>query len=230
MYKNTSFFFLLIFIVALFFARDNFAQGKKGKLNIAIFIYDGVEILDFGGPAEVFASAVKDTNYAFNVYTVAVDTSPIISQRFIKIVPQYTIYNCPEPDIIVLPGGSSGKSAGDNNVLNWLNNNDSNTEIIMSVCTGAIILSKAGLLDGKQVTTWYGRIKYLSDITPKATVLANTRFVDNGHIITTAGVSAGIDGALHVVAKLLGEKEAARIARYMEYDKWQPNQGLVVDK
>lgn len=230
MYRYIYIFFLFILIGASLFAKDNFARGKNGKMNIAIFIYDGVEILDFGGPGEVFASAVKDTDYAFNVYTVAVDTSLIISQRFVKIVPQYTIYNCPEPDIIVLPGGSTGKSSENKNVLNWLNNNESNTEIIMSVCTGAIILSRAGLLDGKQVTTWYGRINHLREITPKATVLENTRFVDNGHIITTAGVSAGIDGALHVVSKLLGEKEAARIAHYMEYDKWQPDQGIVVEK
>jgi len=219
---------LLIFFMAFLVMKISFAQGKDGKMNVAIFVYDGVEILDFAGPGEVFASAANDTGYAFNVYTVAIDTVPVLSQRFLTVVPQYTIYNCPKPDIIVLPGGSTGKSAGDQNVLSWVTKNVSNAEIIMSVCTGAIILSRAGLLDGKHATTWYGRIKHLREITPKATIHENTRFVDDGQIITTAGVSAGIDGALHVIAKLLGEKEAARVARYMEYDKWEPNQGLVV--
>lgn len=219
---------LLIFFMVFLVMKISVAQEKGGKMNVAIFVYDGVEILDFAGPGEVFASAANDTGYAFNVYTVAVDTVPILSQRFLTVVPQYTIYNCPKPDIIVLPGGSTGKSAGDQNVLNWVTQNVSNAEIIMSVCTGAIILSRAGLLDGKHATTWHGRIKHLREITPKATIHENTRFVDDGQIITTAGVSAGIDGALHVIAKLLGEKEAARVARYMEYDKWEPNQGLVV--
>lgn len=100
---------------------------------------------------------------------------------------------------------------------------------MLSVCTGALLLSKAGLLDGKQATTWYGFIDRLQEATPKAKILRNTRFVDNGQIVTTAGVSAGIDGALRVVTKLLGKEAARATAKYMEYDKWDPNAGLLID-
>lgn len=221
---------LIVLITILLLTCTNSAQEKNGKMNVAIFIYEGVEILDFGGPGEVFASAAGDTDYAFNVYTVAASPEPILSQRFITVTPQYTISNCPKPDILVLPGGSAIKSSEDENVINWVKESSADTKVTMSVCTGAIFLSRAGLLDGKQATTWHGRIEHLREITPKATIRENIRFVDNGQIITTAGVSAGIDGSLHVVAKLLGEKEAARVARYMEYDKWNPNDGLVVKK
>jgi transcriptional regulator GlxA family with amidase domain len=92
-----------------------------------------------------------------------------------------------------------------------------------------MLLAQAGLLDGKHATTWYGAIGRLREMTPQATVHEQTRFVDNGKIITTAGVSAGIDGALHVVEKLLGKEVAARTAKYMEYDKWHPREGLIFE-
>jgi transcriptional regulator GlxA family with amidase domain len=204
------------------------AQGKTEKMNVAIFVYSGVEILDFGGPAEVFASAYTDSGHAFNVYTVAASSEPVRSQNFLTIVPEYSIHHCPAPDIMVLPGGSAEQSAQNEDVLAWVKGCLPNAKVVMSVCTGAIILAKAGLLDGKVATTWHGKIDYLRKISPHTTVLEKTRFVDNGRIITTAGVSAGIDGALHVVARMLGENEAARIARYMEYDMWKPGNGKVM--
>jgi transcriptional regulator GlxA family with amidase domain len=197
-------------------------------MNVALFIYDGVEILDFGGPGEVFAAARNGGEHAFNVYTVAADAEPILSQGFITITPQYTIADCPTPDIIVLPGGDQRQSAADPRVIGWLQGVSEQAEVVMSVCTGAMLLSRAGLLDGKEATTWYGAIERLRDATPKATIHADTRFVDNGQIVTTAGVSAGIDGALHVVARLLGMDAAQNAARYMEYDKWAPEDGLIV--
>ncbi|MGH7451372.1 MAG: tetratricopeptide repeat protein, partial [bacterium] len=114
-------------------------------------------------------------------------------------------------------------------VIKWVRESAAHTEIMLSVCTGALLLSKAGLLDGKQATTWYGFIDRLQEVTPNAKILRNTRFVDNGQIVTTAGVSAGIDGALRVVTKLLGKEAARATAKYMEYDKWDPNAGLIID-
>ncbi|MGA0558834.1 DJ-1/PfpI family protein [Larkinella sp. VNQ87] len=196
-------------------------QGKKR--NVAIFIHDGVEILDFAGPSEVFASTK-----GFNVYTVSLTKEPIISQGFVKITPTYSLTDCPKPDILVIPGGKTGPFLTNEPLIDWIKNTAPQTEITLSVCTGAGLLAKAGLLDGKQATTFHSYIETLQRATPKAEILANTRFVDNGQIITTAGVSAGIDGALHVVSKLMGQAVATQTARYMEYDKWKPGEGLIV--
>jgi len=198
-------------------------QREVKKRNVAIFIHNGVEILDFAGPSEVFASTE-----GFNVYTVSLTNEPIISQGFIKITPTYSLANCPKPDIVVLPGGNTGPFIENKPLIDWIKNASTQAEVMLSVCTGAGLLAKAGLLDGKQATTFHSYIEPLQRATPKAKILRNTRFVDNGQIITTAGVSAGIDGALHVVAKLKGQAIATQTARYMEYDKWKPEEGLTV--
>ncbi|HXB07325.1 MAG TPA: hypothetical protein VNW04_09420, partial [Puia sp.] len=104
------------------------------------------------------------------------------------------------------------------------------TQYFFSVCTGAFILGRAGILDSLSATTFHASIASLREALPKTRVLENVRFVDNGRVITTAGISAGIDGALHLVARLKGDAAAREVAEYMEYDKWIPNQGLVVDK
>jgi putative intracellular protease/amidase/predicted negative regulator of RcsB-dependent stress response len=214
---------LQMFAVSLMLVAAAFAQTQRQR-NVAIFVHEGVELLDFGGPGEVFAATS-----GFNVYTVAPSEDALISQRFLKVLPAYTIYNCPKPDIIVLPGGATSIPASNDDVIKWVRESAAHTEIMLSVCTGALLLSKAGLLDGKQATTWYGFIDRLQEVTPNAKILRNTRFVDNGQIVTTAGVSAGIDGALRVVTKLKGNDAARATAKYMEYDKWDPNAGLIID-
>ncbi|MBE9463864.1 DJ-1/PfpI family protein [Dyadobacter sp. UP-52] len=204
---------------------DSLKQDQKQakKRNVAIFIHNGVEILDFAGPSEVFASTE-----GFNVYTVSLSKEPIISQGFIKITPTYSLTDCPKPDIVVLPGGETGPFIENKPLIEWIKSSSTHAEVMLSVCTGAGLLAKAGLLDGKQATTFHSYIEPLQRATPNARILSDTRFVDNGQIITTAGVSAGIDGALHVVAKLKGNVIATQTARYMEYDKWKPEEGLIV--
>ena len=199
------------------------SENQAKKRNVAIFIHNGVEILDFAGPSEVFASTD-----GFNVYTVSLSKEPIISQGFIKITPGYSLTDCPKPDIVVLPGGDTGPFIENKLLIDWIKNAATHAEVMLSVCTGAGLLAKAGLLDGKQATTFHSYIEKLQRATPKAQILSDTRFVDNGQIVTTAGVSAGIDGALHVVAKLKGQAIATQTARYMEYDKWKPEEGLIV--
>ncbi len=223
-------------LLALYLAVIMYLPGCAQKvidMNVAVFIYDGVEVLDFSGPAEVFAvSRGTDEEGTlrskFNVYTVATSKDPIVSQGFLDIVPDYSIATCPRPDIIVLPGGDTGASRKDDNVIQWIKANADETQIIMSVCTGAFLMGDAGLLDGKTATTWHGRIDRLKADFPETEVLAGVRFVDNGNILTTAGVSAGIDGALHLVSRILGEASAEAAAAYMEYDKWQREDGFVV--
>jgi transcriptional regulator GlxA family with amidase domain len=201
---------------------------KKSNIkNVAIFIFNGVELLDFSGPGEVFAAAdVPDG--AFNVYTVAMSTDPIVSQGFLSVTPDYNLENAPDPDIIVLPGGNVGPSVNNPDVINWIKSHSANLDALMSVCNGAHILQKTGLLDGKKATTHHGAIANLRANSPTTQVLENTRWVDNGQIITTAGVSAGIDGALRIIERMYGFDAAQSTARYMEYDKWDPKDGVIV--
>lgn len=191
----------------------------KGKRKVAIFVHEGVELLDFSGPGEVFAST--DHRQAFDVYTVAAAPGEVVSQGFVTIKPQYTVANCPPPDIIVLPGGRTDVPLADPAVLKWIKDSSQKAEIVMSVCTGAFLLAKAGLLDGREATTHWSAIASLRQEAPQTTVRENRRFVDNGKVVTAAGVSAGIDAALHVVDKLLGREVAQQTAHYMEYN-WQP--------
>lgn len=191
----------------------------KDKRKVAIFIHEGVELLDFSGPGEVFASA--NHRQAFEVYTVAASPAEIVSQGFVTIKPQYTFANCPPPDILVLPGGRTDVPLSDPAVIKWIMESSQKAEIVMSVCTGAFLLAKSGLLDGREATTHWSSIAALRQEASKTTVRENCRFVDNGQIITAAGVSAGIDASLHVVDKLLGREVAENTAHYMEY-KWQP--------
>ncbi len=201
---------------------------KKSKMkNVAIFIHDGVEILDFTGPGEVFAAS-RPPKGGFNVFTVAASKKPIVSQGFIKIVPEYSIADCPKPDIIVLPGGNTGPTAKNPEVIAWVQSHAPELDVALSVCTGAFILQRTGLLDGKKATTWHGAIASFKEQATKTEVLEDTRWVDNGKVLTTAGVSAGIDGALRVVEKLFGRETAEATARYMEYDKWDPEDGVIV--
>lgn len=195
------------------------AEPNNGKdtspRNVAIFVFQGMELLDFAGPGEVFAAARPK----FKVYTVAASTEPIVSQGFVKIVPEYSIHDCPKPDLLVIPGGNTSAALMNPDVIAWVKRVSGENELTMSVCTGAFILAKAGLLDGREATTHWFHVKRLGKSAPNIQVRSNVRFVDTGKILTTAGVSAGIDGALHVVQRLLGHSAAVRIAKGMEY-KW----------
>ncbi|WP_315818440.1 DJ-1/PfpI family protein [Paraflavitalea speifideaquila] len=192
-------------------------------MTIAFYLQNGVEVLDFAGPMEVFSYA------QFEVFVVSKTKDPIKSQGILTIIPDYSIEDAPKADIIAFFGGNASRATNDPQVIAWLKR-QSNPDYYFSVCTGAFILGKAGLLNGLTVTTFHESIDNLQTAVPSAKVLSNVRFVDNGKVITTAGISAGIDGALHLVAKIRGEETARRVATYMEYDKWVPNLGLVIKK
>lgn len=190
--------------------------------NVAILVWDGVELLDFAGPGEVFAAARVGDGAAFNVFTVSPTAGPIKSQGFVKITPNHTIADCPPVHVLVIPGGNTRPISENKEVMAWIKKQSLKTEMVLSVCTGAFVLADAGLLNNIEATTWHGAIDGLRKHATKTTVREDVRFVDNGDIITSAGVSAGIDGALHAVTKLCGPDVARRTARYMEYD-WRPN-------
>ncbi len=189
--------------------------------HVAILVWDGVELLDFAGPAEVFAAAQMGDQRAYNVVTVALKPGPVTSQGFLKIEPNYTIDNCPTPSVLVIPGGGLDSIINDRKAIAWVRSTSNKTDMIISVCTGAFILAEAGLLDDLEATTWHGAIAELRREVPRTKVHDDRRFVDNGDVITAAGVSAGIDASLHALAKLTGADVARKTARYMEYD-WRP--------
>lgn len=196
---------------------------NQKKYKVAFYLQNGVEVLDFAGPMEVFSYA------QFDVFTVSKTKDPILSQGILKIIPDYSIEDAPKADIIAFFGGNSGNASNDPKVIEWLKSQQT-PDYYFSVCTGAFILGKAGFLKNLTVTTFHESIEALKKAVPSATVLSDVRFVDNGKVITTAGISAGIDGALHLVSKIRGEATAKEVAHYMEYDKWVPQQGLIIDK
>lgn len=216
---------LLLAIPALFLVCQLWAQPTVANIkNIAFFLQDGVEILDFAGPMEVFISA------DFNVYTVAETKEPIKAMGALTIVPDYSLEDCPKPDMIAFfGGGAAARVSQKTEVRDWVNRTIPSTTVQFSVCTGAYFLGEAGLLDGRTATTFHSAIPYLQERFPKARIRDDVRFVDNGTVITTAGISAGIDGALHLVAKLKGRQRAVQIANNMEYFGWEPEKGLVME-
>ena len=199
-------------------------ERKQYTRNVAIVIYEDAEPLDWTGPYEVYNDAASfgssEGKDAFKVYTVSKTTATISSQG-LKVVPDYSIANAPKPDIVIVPGGNSSNVYNDPEFLAWVKNAASEAEIAQTVCTGAFVLAKTGMLDNTPVTTWYGAIDHLREDFPAVNVRTGSRFVDAGRIVTTAGISAGIDGSLHVIARLLGRRVADQVARYMEYH-WTP--------
>jgi len=202
---------------------DRKTELSKKPLTVCFYLQDGVEVLDFAGPMEIFSYA------GFHVFTVSKTKDPIISQGILKIMPQYSLQDAPPADILATFGGSASQGF-DEEVVAWIKSREKATSYFFSVCTGAFAFGKAGLLDNKTATTFHLSIEGLKRSFPKTKVLSDVRFVDNGNLITTAGISAGIDGALHLVAKLKGEAAAKAAAEYMEYDKWVPNEGLVLSE
>ena len=202
-------------------------RSPYARRNVAIVVYDDVEILDFAGPTEVFTAAGDFS--AFRVYTVGPSHKPILSQGILKVIPDYSIEDAPAPDILVLPGGNAGTLIKNKAAMAWVSKVAKKDELSMSVCSGAFILADLGLLDGLTATTHWGALPGLRNY-PKVKTQAEVRFVDNGRIITTAGVSAGIDGALHVVQRLLGDDAAWKTARYMQYDYWEPAESGTLGK
>lgn len=205
-------------------------QGQALRVNVAVFVYEGVELLDFAGPGEVFAGSTGSDGRRCYVYTVGGSTEPITSQGFVEVTPEYSTANCPPPDVIVIPGGNSRRAIENTDVVDWLRRTAPQTQVVLSVCTGVFILGRAGLLDGIEATTHWSALAGLERDFPECTVIHDRRFVDNGKVVTSAGVSAGIDGALHTVQKLFGAEAAVMRARGMEYE-WTPSeQALPVGK
>lgn len=191
--------------------------------NVAILIFEDVEVLDFAGPFEVFAVASELRNHEpFNVYTVGEDKQPIRARNGLQVLPDFSIVDCPRPDILIVPGGFGTRKVMKNETLvAWVKACAAQQELTLSVCTGALVLAAGGLLDGLEATTHHENLEMLQEMLPTGKVSSEKRFVDNGKIITSGGISAGIDMSLHVVGRLLGEEAVRDTVRYMEYGVWR---------
>ncbi|TAE28791.1 MAG: DJ-1/PfpI family protein [Candidatus Kapaibacterium sp.] len=193
--------------------------------NVAILLFDDVEVLDFAGPFEVFSVASELNEYKpFRVMTVAPEKRVVVAKNGLSLNPEHALNSNPTAEIVVIPGGIGSKQAmQDERVIQWVQKMAVEAEYVLSVCTGARILAKAGLLDGLPATTHHEALESVRELTPQVEWRADgdwreTRFVDTGKIITAGGISAGIDMSLYLVGKLLGRDKARATAEYMEYD------------
>lgn len=196
------------------------------KRHVAILVFPEVEVLDFAGPFEVFAVANELTGFdTFHTFTVGETPGSIRARNGLKIVADHTLETAPQPHVLVIPGGFGTRALlRKPGVLEWLRQRAHKAEHVVSVCTGTLVLAQAGLLDGLRVTTHHENLADLAALAPNATVDPTARFTDNGHVLTSAGISAGIDVSLHLVATLLGSEIATATARYMEY-RWHHDGG-----
>jgi transcriptional regulator GlxA family with amidase domain len=193
---------------------------------VGILIFPDVEILDFCGPFEVFASATLPTATdggaearLFEVITIAERSEIVACRGGLLVQPNHTLDDHPPLDVVVIPGGYGTRRQQENPVvLDWIARQRRSGALTTSVCTGAFLLGAAGLLDGLRATTHWTTIDGLRATLPTTQVLEDVRVVDEGTVITSAGVSAGIDMALHVVRRMHGDEVAQRTARDMEYD------------
>ncbi|HVG35505.1 MAG TPA: DJ-1/PfpI family protein [Pyrinomonadaceae bacterium] len=193
-------------------------KPRSRPRNLAILIFDGVQIIDYTGPFETFGHVYSKDGPAFNIYTVSEKTAPITTAMGMSVNPKYSFENAPRPDVLLIPGGDVEGQVANPAAIKWVQEKARDAEVVLSVCNGAFILAKAGLLDGLEATTTSNLIPYLKKEAPKTRVVDDRRFVDNGKIITAAGLSSGIDGSLHVIERLFGRGTAQMAALGMEYN------------
>lgn len=187
---------------------------------VQVLVFDDVEVLDFAGPFEVFGvTGLRSGPAPFQVETVGLSKAPIRARNGLVVQPGVSIDEAGPCDVLVLPGGYGTRREMHNAaLLDWIRRQVESAEAVLSVCTGALLLARAGLLAGLDATTHHVAFDELAQASPSTNVRRGARMVDNGRVITSAGISAGIDASLHLVAKLLGEAAAAETAEYMEYD------------
>jgi len=197
------------------------------RKTVGILLFEDVEVLDAFGPFEVFSVAQTPDpedlgRNLFQVVTISETGDPLQTRGGLVVTPHHSFTNHPPLDILLVPGGYGTRAQVKNEaLLDWLRERTAEAELRTSVCTGAFLYAEIGLLDGHAATTHWGSIDRLRTGYPDIDVQQDVRFVDEGTIITSAGISAGIDMALHVVARLHGTDAARATARYMEYD-WRP--------
>ena len=186
-------------------------------MNIGIYIYDQAEVLDFSGPFEVFSVANRLANLDWNIWLVAEEESLVEARGVFQVKPHYSIQNVPELDVLIVVGGVHSDELRKTEVINWIRKTTEKTHITASVCTGAFLMAEAGLLDGLEVTTHWEDISDLYRNYKKLLIREGARWIEQGKLFTAAGISAGIDMSLELVARLADAELAEHTARQMEY-------------
>ena len=194
---------------------------------VGIYLFDDVEVLDFAGPYEVFSTASRvqsrlnpQSPALFEVVTIADEKRIIHARGGLKVLPDVEITAHPQLDVLVIPGGIVTAELKRKRIIDWIARTASTTQLTASVCTGAFLLGQAGLLNGKNATTHWEDIDDLRSMFPEIHVQAEVRWVDTGQIVTSAGISAGIDMSLYLVSRLESQALAVKTARQMEFE-WQ---------
>lgn len=201
--------------------------SSNTKMSVAILLFPDVEVLDFAGPFEVFSrtrlipgveSRRSDDSAPFDVYTVGKSKSAVPATGGLVVTPRYSFSDHPRIDLLVVPGGFGTRALlNDDETLQWIRDVSAGAKLTTSVCTGALLLSKSGVLSGIRATTHWSALDLLESISTNTRVVRDSRFVDSGNVITSAGVSAGIDMSLYIVERLFGKDVADETAKYMEY-------------
>ncbi|AOU99805.1 thiamine biosynthesis protein ThiJ [Acidihalobacter yilgarnensis] len=192
-------------------------------MHAAILLFDEVEVLDFAGPFEVLSTAsrlaLRDGQPApFEVFTVAETAAPVRARGGLQVNPDHALAQCPSPTLLLVPGGDVSGALQRPALIDWIARTGAQAKLTASVCTGAFLLAEAGLLRGRRVTTHWEDLGDLRDAYPDLDVVPGVRWVDAGDRVTSAGITAGIDMSLHLVARLAGEPLALRTARQMDFE------------
>ena len=193
--------------------------------HVGIYVFDEVEVLDFAGPFEIFSTASRvfhrlnpDSESPFQVFTVGASRTQIRARGGLIVEPHFSFDEHPAIDVLLIPGGVVTAELERPSVISWIAATARSAELTASVCTGAFLIGKAGLLAGKSATTHWEDVAELRRLLPDTRVLEETRWVDEGVVVTSAGISAGLDMSLHIVERLAGKELAVRTARQMEYE------------
>jgi len=196
--------------------------------SVGIYLFDAVEVLDFAGPFEVFSTASRvaqrsdpRSDKPFAVCTIADARRSVTARGGLAVTADFTVHDHPALDLLIVPGGDVSAELGRRAIIEWIARTAASSRVTASVCTGVFLLGRAGLLEGLAVTTHWEDIGELRSMFPGVRVKEHRRWVDSGAVVTSAGISAGIDMSLHLVARLAGDGLAVRTARQMEFD-WQP--------
>lgn len=193
--------------------------AHDGPVPVAYLMDEGAVMIDFAGPREAFSNGAP-SGAGFDHYIVAPSREPIRTWGGMVIVPDYTLADAPAPKVVVIPAQGDGRQGASTTPakVEWLRHVAPHADIILSVCTGAFLLARTGLLDGLDATTHHGSFDQFEQQFPNVRLMRGRRFVDNGKFVTAGGLTSGIDGALHVVARYYGLDAARQAAEWMEYE------------
>ena len=198
-------------------------------INVGIFLFPEIEVLDFAGPYEVFTTATRvgarlhsESPPSFSVFSIAETGSTVTARAGLKFIPDFTFEQHPAIDVLIIPGGVVNSEVEKLSVMDWIAQSASTAKITASVCTGAFLLAQSGVITSQKVTTHWEDIADLQQTFPSLNVVNNVRWLDEDAVVTSAGISAGIDMSLHLVSRLAGMRLAEATARQMEFE-WTRN-------